>query len=123
MQNQTLKLHRMMHVLYKIKYDKKTQTFFNEWFFFCHLQYLQVQIDSQGNLVQIVNRNKSITIPFSSQGFYWYEGMSITKMKKFFFFSYCILFQFKAILIMVLVTTIKHQVLMCFDHTHKLHNQ
>jgi len=57
-------------------------------FFFCHFQYLQVEIDSQGNLVQIVNLNKSITVPFNSQGFYWYEGMSITKMKNSFFLLY-----------------------------------
>ncbi len=37
-------------------------------------RYLQVQIDAQGNLIQIVNLNKSITLPFTSQGFYWYEG-------------------------------------------------
>jgi len=55
--------------------------FFCMKFVFSHFQYLQVQIDSQGNLVKIVNLNKSITIPFTNQGLYWYEGMLITKIK------------------------------------------
>ena len=38
-------------------------------------QYLRVEIDGQGNLVQIDNLNRSISIPFTNQGFYWYEGM------------------------------------------------
>jgi lysosomal alpha-mannosidase len=37
-------------------------------------QYLRVEIDAQGNLVQIINLNKSLSVPFTSQGFYWYEG-------------------------------------------------
>jgi hypothetical protein len=43
-----------------------------------YFQNLRVLIDDQGNLVGIINQNQSITIPFSSQGFYWYEGMFIT---------------------------------------------
>lgn len=35
---------------------------------------LRVQIDEQGNLLQIVNINKSIGVSFSNQGFYWYQG-------------------------------------------------
>ncbi len=49
---------------------------------FYHFQYLQVQVDDQGNLVQISNLNKSINVPFTNQGFYWYEGMSITNFKQ-----------------------------------------
>ncbi|CAF4980361.1 unnamed protein product [Rotaria sp. Silwood1] len=37
-------------------------------------QHLRVEIDDQGNLFRIVNLNRSITVPFTSQGFYWYEG-------------------------------------------------
>jgi hypothetical protein len=37
-------------------------------------QYVRVQIDDQGYLAEISNLNKSITLPFTSQGFYWYEG-------------------------------------------------
>ncbi len=42
---------------------------------------LRVEIDNQGNLHQIVNLNKSITVPFVTQGFYWYQGTSITNIK------------------------------------------
>lgn len=37
-------------------------------------QNLQVEIDAQGNLVEIVHLKQNITIGFTSQGFYWYEG-------------------------------------------------
>jgi hypothetical protein len=87
---------------------------------FYHFQYLQVQVDDQGNLVQIVNLNKSITVPFTNQGFYWYEGMSITNIKT---FLYCILFQLEAFLAIILRQNFKHLVLMSSDHSHKFHNQ
>jgi len=49
---------------------------------FYHFQYLRVEVDDQGNLTAIVNLNKSITVRFINQGFYWYQGMSITNIKK-----------------------------------------
>jgi hypothetical protein len=78
--------------------------------FSSHFQYLRVQIDAQGNLIEIANLNRSITIPFSSQGFYWYEGMLITNMKNLIFF------EFEAFLTILKNKIIKHQVLMSFDH-------
>lgn len=83
-------------------------------------QYLQVEIDAQGNLVQIVNLNKSITVPFTSQGFYWYEGIVYTEYQKVCVF---IPFEFEAFLMVFLSKIIKHQVLILFDHIIKLHNQ
>jgi hypothetical protein len=49
---------------------------------FYHFQYLRVEVDDQGNLNAIVNLNKSIDVRFINQGFYWYQGMSITNIKK-----------------------------------------
>jgi hypothetical protein len=44
---------------------------------FLKFQYLRVEIDDQGNLLQIIKLNKNMTLSFTSQGFYWYEGMLI----------------------------------------------
>jgi len=66
--------------MYFTKSSKTTNTNSKNIFNFDYFQYLQVQIDSQGNLVKIVNLNKSISLPFTNQGLYWYEGMSITKI-------------------------------------------
>jgi hypothetical protein len=84
---------------------------------FYHFQYLRVEVDDQGNLVQIDNLNKSIAVTFTNQGFYLYEGMSITNIKNFIFF------QLEAFLVIILRQNFKHQVLMCSDHLHKFHSQ
>ena len=82
-------------------------------------EYLRVEIDAQGNLVQITNLNKSIVVPFTSQGFYWYEGIVYTEYQK-----VCLLvsFEFEVFLMVFLSKIIKHQVLILFDHIMKLHN-
>jgi lysosomal alpha-mannosidase len=35
---------------------------------------LRVEFDNQGNLYQIINLEKRITVPFTAQGFYWYSS-------------------------------------------------
>ncbi|CAF1146005.1 unnamed protein product [Rotaria sordida] len=42
----------------------------------CILQneHLRVEFDDQGNLQQIINLEKNLTLPFTSQGFYWYSS-------------------------------------------------
>lgn len=37
-------------------------------------QYLRVEFDDQGNLKNITNRDKNLTLTFSTQGFYWYQS-------------------------------------------------
>ncbi len=114
------KIKRKNHTECGMSFTKSSETTKSNTFqlgSFYHFQYLRVQIDDQGNLVQIVNLNRSIAVPFASQGFYWYEGMSITNMKNFIFF------QFEAFLTILKNKIIKHQVLMSFDHSIKLHNQ
>lgn len=38
-------------------------------------QNLQVQVSDAGEITQINNLNKTISINLSNQGFYWYQGI------------------------------------------------
>ncbi len=67
--------------MYFTKSSEKTKSNIPPLVFY-HFQYLRVEVDDQGNLNAIVNLNKSIDVRFTNQGFYWYQGMSITNIKK-----------------------------------------
>jgi hypothetical protein len=41
-------------------------------------QYLRIEFDDRGNLNNITNRDKNITVPFSTQGLHWYTSKYFT---------------------------------------------
>ena len=43
-------------------------------FFLLFLQFVRVELDAQGNLLQIINLKSNISVSFLNQGFYWYQS-------------------------------------------------
>ena len=46
-------------------------------FFLLFLQFVRVELDAQGNLLQIINLKSNISVSFLNQGFYWYQSKEL----------------------------------------------